>query len=88
MSLTGSATDPSSVDTAAGFTYAWSVTKDGSAFSSGTGSAISFTPDDQGSYVVSLTATDKDGTSAAATQTVTVSDVLPTAAISGPSSGV
>src|SRR5262249_33610695 len=35
IALGSSVTDPSSVDTAAGFTYAWSVTKNGAAYASG-----------------------------------------------------
>jgi uncharacterized delta-60 repeat protein len=86
ITLTASATDPSPVDTAAGFSYSWSVTKNGSAFASGTGANFTFTPDDNGTYAVSLTATDKDGGSGTASQNLTVSNVAPTAGISGPSS--
>lgn len=83
ISVTGSATDPSSVDTAAGFAYAWSVTKDGVAFASGSGSNLSFTPDDNGSYVVTLTVTDKDGGSGSDSRTITVTNVNPAASIDG-----
>ncbi len=94
ISITGTATDPSSVDELAGFTFAWSVSQThGSATitnyasgSAGPGAAsdpITFTPDDDGSYVVTLTATDKDGgTSTAATETIAVYNVAPTAALS------
>ncbi|MCY3023977.1 MAG: PKD domain-containing protein [Planctomycetota bacterium] len=61
INLTSSVTDPSAADTAAGFTYAWTVTKDGNPFASGTTAEFSFTPDGAGAYVVTLTATDKDG---------------------------
>src|SRR5262249_21135429 len=89
ISLGSSVTDPSSADTVAGFSYAWSVTKNGAAFASGTSSGFSFTPDDNGTYVVSLTATDKDGgASQPATATLTVDNVAPTAGVSGPSDGV
>jgi hypothetical protein len=48
-----------------------------------------FTPDDNGVYVVTLTATDKDGgVSPAASATLTVDNVPPTAGLSGPSTGV
>src|SRR5262249_8511844 len=71
-------TDPSSVDTAAGFKYAWTVTKDGNAFASGTSANLTFTPDDNGTYVVTLTATDKDGgVSAPASTTITADNVAP-----------
>jgi Bacterial Ig-like domain (group 3)/PKD domain len=75
ISLTSTVTDPSTADTAAGFTYAWSVTKNGGAFASGTNSNFSFTPDASGTYVVTLNATDKDGGTGPASQTITVTDV-------------
>jgi hypothetical protein len=78
ISLDSTVTDPSTVDTAAGFTYAWGVTKDGNAYASGTGASFSFTPDNEGSYVVTLTATDKDGGVGTTTATITVLNVAPT----------
>ena len=51
INLTGSATDPGSADT---FTYAWTVTKNNASFATGTGQAFNFTPNDNGSYGVSL----------------------------------
>src|SRR5207244_3185346 len=83
ISLTGSATDPSSADTAAGLRYAWVVTKNGATFASGTGSGFSFTPDDNGTYAVALTATDKDGAAGTATTSIAVTNVAPTATFSG-----
>jgi ELWxxDGT repeat protein len=84
ISLTAQATDPSPVDAAAGFTYAWSVTKDSQPFATGTGSGIGFTPDDEGTYVVTATATDDDGdVSAPASQTINVMNVPPSPAIQG-----
>src|SRR5262249_19471849 len=56
ISLSGSATSPSPVEQAAGFSYAWSVTKNGAAYTTGSGAAFSFTPDGPGTFVVSLTA--------------------------------
>jgi predicted outer membrane repeat protein len=84
ISLDSSVTDPSPVDTAAGFTYAWSVTKNGVAYASGTAADFSFTPDDNGTYVVTLTATDKDGGSGTDNQTIVVDNVAPTVSLSGP----
>src|SRR5262245_43942197 len=72
-------------------TFAWSVVKDGAstAFATGTGSTFSFTPNDNGSYVVSLTVTDADATTVSAgNDTITVTNVPPTASLSGPSVGV
>jgi Ca2+-binding RTX toxin-like protein len=88
ISLTASATDPSAADTAEGFTFAWSVTKDGDAYASGSGAGFSFTPDDDGTYVVTLTATDKDGGVGSVEESITVDNVAPTATVSGASGGV
>lgn len=73
----GNVSDPGSADT---FTYAWTVTRNGSAYTTGTSSAIDFTPNDNGVYVFNLTVTDDDGGSNNATaKTVTVNNVAPTA---------
>ncbi len=42
-------------------TYTWIVTKDGNAYTSGTGSTANFQVVDNGSYVVTMTVTDGDG---------------------------
>ncbi|MBW3540325.1 MAG: hypothetical protein KY476_08645 [Planctomycetes bacterium] len=95
VSLTGSVSDPSPVDQAAGFTYAWTVTRsrDGgatfTAYASATTADYLLPPDDDGLYRVTLTATDKDGaTSNAATHDVSIVNIAPTASIAGPSGGV
>jgi uncharacterized delta-60 repeat protein len=83
--LTAAVTDPSAADTAAGFTYAWSVTRDGKPFAAGDAREFTFTPDDQGTYVVTLSATDKDGATAAATpRTVEVTNAAPTLRLADP----
>ncbi len=70
VTFSGSATDPSSADTAAGFTYRWNFGDGGT----GSGASPSHTYAAAGTYTVTLTATDKDGgVSAAASATVTVS---------------
>jgi uncharacterized delta-60 repeat protein len=67
-------------DASSGFTYAWGVTKNGTAYASGTEANFSTRPDDNGTYVVSLAVTDKAGNAGnAAAKTVTVSNVAPTA---------
>ena len=82
ISLGSSVTDPSTADTTAGFTYAWSVTKNGLPFGSGgSSSTFSFTPDDNGTYVVTLDATDKDGGTGTTTATITATNVAPTATL-------
>jgi PKD repeat protein len=70
IALTGSATDPGSLDT---FTYAWSVTRNGVAYgTNGTAANYSFTPADPATYVVTLTVTDKDGGSNTKTAIINV----------------
>jgi YVTN family beta-propeller protein len=77
ISLSSAVTDPSPADAAAGFTYAWSVTKNGSPFAAGSAATFAFTPDDEGVYVVSLAVTDKDGDTGTASRTISVTNVAP-----------
>jgi PKD repeat protein len=88
VNLTATATDPSTADTAAGFTFAWTVTKNGTAYASGSGANFSFTPDDNGTFAVTLTAADKDNATETTSATITATNVAPTAAISGATGGV
>ena len=81
INLTAAVADPGTLDTV--FTYAWTVTKDGAAYASGTDSTLAFTPDDNATYVVSLTATDKDGGQGTVTETIEVANVAPTVQITG-----
>jgi len=83
VTLTGSATSPDAADTAAGFTYGWTVTKDGSSFGGGGGSTLSFTPNDEGTYVATLQATDDGGKTGTTSVTITGTNVAPTALIKG-----
>jgi PKD repeat protein len=48
------------------------------------GASFNFTPDDNGTYVVSLTVTDDDGGVGTDTETITVTNVNPTATNNGP----
>ncbi|MEA2643670.1 MAG: hypothetical protein QOG08_696, partial [Chloroflexota bacterium] len=88
VQLAGSATSPSAADNAAGFAYGWSVTKNGAAFKSGTGAHWQFTPDDEGTFVVTMRATDDGGMSDTASVTVTGTNVWPTAVITSVSGTV
>lgn len=79
--FTGSASSPDPADNAAGFAYAWTVTKDGNAFAQASGASFSFTPDDEGTYVVTFQATDDGVLTGTTSMTVTGTNVAPSAAI-------
>lgn len=81
ITLTGSATSPSAADNAAGFTYNWTVTKDGAPYASGSGATFTFTPNDEGVYVASMQATDDGALSGGASATVSGVNLNPTALI-------
>lgn len=75
----------SDVDENESFAYAWTVTRNGAAYASGTGEAIAFTPDDDGSYAVSVIVTDAGGATGSASQSVVVTNVSPAVvSVSGP----
>src|SRR5262249_11806888 len=77
ISLRSTVTDPGTADP---FTYAWSVTRNGVAYTTGTptnGSTFTFTPDDDGAYVVTLTVTDDDGGVGSGSASTTVTNVAP-----------
>lgn len=79
ISFTPTVTDASSLDQTAGFTFSWTVTKNGSDYTSGSGSVVAFTPNDNGSYAIDVTAKDKDnGVSAVSSATINVTNVAPT----------
>src|SRR5258708_6746534 len=82
VSLNGSASSPSAQDNSAGFTYSWSVTKqDGTSFGTGTATAFTFTPTDEGTYTATLNATDDGGMTGTSFVTVTGTNVAPSAKI-------
>jgi Ca2+-binding RTX toxin-like protein len=83
ITLTATATDPSAADSAGGFTYDWSVTRDGRAYTTGSGSSFTFQPTGDGTYVVAVGATDRGGTGTA-TRTIAVSNVAPSASLTAP----
>jgi DNA/RNA endonuclease G (NUC1) len=71
------------------FTYSWTVTKDASPYATGTSSTINFTPDDNGSYGVSVTATDASGGYGSDSGVVTASNVAPSVlTVTGPTAPV
>ncbi|MEK6374951.1 MAG: DNA/RNA non-specific endonuclease [Acidobacteriota bacterium] len=74
VTASATASDPDSGDS---LSYAWSVTKNGSPYASGSGASITFTPDDNGSYVAAVVVTDGSGATAGSSQTVAVTNVAP-----------
>jgi PKD repeat protein len=83
ISLTSTVSSPSATETAAGFTYSWNVTKNGTAYASATTPTLSFTPTEHGAYVVTLLATAQDQGRGTASQTITITDVAPLVTING-----
>jgi len=81
VNLNGSASGPSAEDNAAGFTYSWTVTKDGTSYRTGSTAAFSFTPDDEGTYVATLQATDDGNMTGTSSVTVIGTNVAPSAKI-------
>src|SRR5207245_2772622 len=84
--------DPAATDAAAGFSHAWSVTRNGAAYTLPAGTVttapdFSFTPADNGTYVVNLTVSEADGGQGSASQTVTVTNVPPMVAITSAGGG-
>jgi hypothetical protein len=71
------------------FTYAWTATKNGAPFATGSSTTFAFTPDDNGSYVVSLTVSDPNGATGSASQTVAVANLAPSiTTVAGPTAAV
>ena len=82
ITVTASATDPAGTNDT--LTYSYSVLKNGASFATGLGvdqTSFSFSPDDNGSYQITLTVSDEDGGSAVASQTISVGNVNPTPVI-------
>ena len=77
-------TDPSVIDTRAGFGESWSILKNSAPFATASGATATFTPDDDGTYTVQLMATDKDGgVSLPVVTTIKVANVAPTVTTEG-----
>jgi uncharacterized delta-60 repeat protein len=75
IALTGAATDPGAGDAV---TLSWRVSRAGVPFGpTGTGPAFSFTPDDDGLYVVTLAATDDAGDRREVARTLSVANAAP-----------
>src|SRR5262249_52776836 len=74
-------------DVAAGFSYSWTVTRDGVLYAAGTGANFTFAPDEGGNnltYVVNLAVTDADGgTGLSGDFRLNFADVGPAVAVTG-----
>lgn len=81
ISLTSNVTEVSAPDV---LTYAWTITKNGNAYATASTPNYTWVPDDNGTYVVSLTVSDDDGGTVSDQKTITVTGVAPVVAISGP----
>jgi PKD repeat protein len=87
ISLTSTASSPSQLDRQAGYTYAWTVTKDGAPFATSNQNKITFTPDDEGTYVVTLAVQALDGGINPVQTTIIGDNVAPTPLPGGPYEG-
>jgi hypothetical protein len=82
VTLNGSATSPAAPDNPI-VNFSWAMTKDGHAVGAGSGPGFSFTPDDEGTFVVTLRATDDDNMTGTASVTINAANVAPSAKIAG-----
>lgn len=83
ITLTAKASSPSTTDQAVGFNYSWTLSKNsGTATAPVTGPTFTVTPDDEGTFAVTLTAVDDGGNGASVTSTITGMNVAPKAVIS------
>jgi hypothetical protein len=79
---TGSTWSPDASDRSGAYTYGWYVTKNGETYgTAGTASTFTFTPDDDGAYVITFEATDDGQMSNEKEYAVTGTNVPPTATI-------
>jgi hypothetical protein len=82
ITLTASATSPSAEDTAAPFTYTWSLTEYSNPPTTSSGPTLTLKADDEGVYTITLIATDDGGVpSPIATVTINGIDSTPAPAI-------
>jgi VCBS repeat-containing protein len=75
VSMAAGVVDPGTADT---HSYKWTVSRGGEVLFAGTDRTFSFTPTDEGQYVVALTVTDDDGGVGTDTRTVVVANAAPT----------
>jgi PKD repeat protein len=69
------------------FTYSWQVLQENADYATGTGATWQFAPDDDGTYQVSVVATDQNGVTAQSTRTFVADQVAPHATLTPPRGG-
>jgi len=84
VAVSAMASDPAGSNDS--LSYHWTIQKDSALFTTGSGEAFEFTPDDNGNYIVELVVSDGDGGEAASSRVVHVENVGPTLMIE-PDSG-
>jgi hypothetical protein len=89
ITLTAKATSASAADQAVGFSYSWTQSKNGgSATAPVTGSTFTVTPDDEGTFAVTLTAVDDGGNGGSVTATINGTNVNPKAELTYKFTGI
>jgi uncharacterized delta-60 repeat protein len=95
INLSGTLSDPDPQDLQPSVSFSWTVTKNGVLYASANHNSsarvgdtyasdgFSFTPDDNGTYIVTLSGSDTDG-SATSSQTIDVTNVAPTIRLQAP----
>jgi PKD repeat protein len=90
ITLGSTVTEPNPNDRQAGYSYLWTVTKNGQPWGPTYTSAqnFTFTPDEDGTFVVTLAVTAMDGGVTPVSATIIATNVPPTAITNGPYAGV
>jgi uncharacterized delta-60 repeat protein len=65
------------------YAYVWNVTRNAVIYATGNTADFSFTPDNEGTYVVTLSVTDKDGGTSQLSASIAINNVAPSASILG-----
>ena len=81
VTLGVSFTDPGVIDS---HSVAWDILRNSLPFAAGTGADFSFIPTDDGTYNVTVTVTDSDGSATTDTTRITAANAAPTANAGGP----
>lgn len=87
VSFTADASDP---DGDGPLTYTWTVTRDAAPYATGSGdSSFSFTPDDNGTYIVTVAVGDGKGATGSTSSSIVVTNVAPEiTGVSGPAGAI